>query len=174
MYICIQFQGTNLSYFIRQPLSGILFMSAMIKFLFSFPQWLRVLISLIYLGIVAMLSIMPSNEVPDWELFPGFDKLVHGSMYFGLTILACWTFHIEENRNWILYIVLFAISWGMLMEITQLEMKAGRAFEWTDELSNSIGALIGAGLYAWIANAFLRKMKLKMEEDPERPGDWGT
>ena len=146
----------------------------MIKFLFSFPQWLRVLISLIYLGIVAKLSVMPPSNLPDWKLFPGFDKLVHGCMYFGLTILACWTFHTEENRKWILYIVLFAISWGMLMEITQIEMMAGRSFEWTDELSNSIGALIGAGFYGWIAGAFRRKMNLKAEGDQGRQGDWGT
>lgn len=130
----------------------------MIKLFFSFPQWLRVLLSFIYLCFVALLSMMPSKEIPQWELFRGFDKLVHGCMYFGFTILACWTFHAEEKRKWIIYIVLFAISWGMLMEITQLEMKAGRYFEWIDELSNSIGAIFGAGMYAWIAGIFRRKM----------------
>lgn len=130
----------------------------MIKFLFSFPQWLRVLISLVYICILAKLSIMPPDDIPDWELFPGFDKLVHGSMYSGLTILACWTFHTDKNRSWIIYIVLFAISWGMLMEFTQQVMMAGRGFEWTDQLANSIGALIGASLYAWIAGAFRRKI----------------
>lgn len=129
----------------------------MISFIFSFPRWLRLLLSLIYLGILALLSMMPSQEVPQWELFPGFDKLVHGCMYFGFTILACWTFHAEEKRKWIIFIVLFAISWGMLMEIVQLKMMEGRAFEWTDEISNSIGALFGAITYAWIAAAFRRK-----------------
>ncbi|HWS00077.1 MAG TPA: VanZ family protein [Prolixibacteraceae bacterium] len=150
----------------------------MIKFFFSFPQWLRVLFSLIYLGIVAMLSMMPSDEVPEWELFSGFDKLVHGCMYFGFTILACWTFHAEEKRKWIIYIVLFAISWGMLMEFTQLKMMAGRDFEWMDELSNSIGALTGAGLYAWIASAFRSRAQNKRDTTGEsgrammdRPGD---
>jgi VanZ family protein len=131
----------------------------MIQFIFSFPQWLRILLSILYLGIVATLSLMPSDDVPDVQLFPYFDKVVHGCMYFGLTILACWTFHSEEKRIRILYIVLFSILWGMLMEFSQLEMMMGRAFEWTDEFSNSIGALLGAGLYAWIASSYRKRLK---------------
>ncbi len=71
-------------------------------------------------------------------------------MYFGLTILASWTFHAEDKLIRVFYFVLFSASWGLLMEISQLEMKAGRAFEWYDELANAVGALLGAALYAWI------------------------
>ena len=124
----------------------------MIKFIFSFPQWSRVLISMIYLGIIAGLSLMPADDVPDVQLFAGFDKLVHACMYFGLTILACWTLHSEEKQIRILYIVLFSVSWGLLMEFSQLEMLMGRAFEWTDELANSVGTLLGAGVYPRIAH----------------------
>ena len=100
----------------------------MIKFLFSFPQWLRVLFSLLYLAIIARLSLMPADEVPQIELFAGFDKVVHGCMYFGLTVLDCWTFNSEERRILILYIVVFSSAFGLLMEFYQLEMQAGRAF----------------------------------------------
>lgn len=126
----------------------------MIRFLFSFPQWLRILFSLLYLGIIAKLSLMPPDEVPELELFAGFDKLVHGCMYFGLTVLACWTFHSEERRIRIFFILLFSIGWGLLMEFFQLNMHAGRAFEWTDELSNGVGAFFGAAVYAWIAGVY--------------------
>ena len=113
--------------------------------------------SLCYLGIIALLSLMPSKDVPDVQLFNGFDKLVHACMYFGLTILACWTFHAEIKRIRIFYIVLFCASWGLLMEISQLEMSLGRAFEWMDELSNSIGALIGALVFACFAGVYQGK-----------------
>jgi VanZ family protein len=126
----------------------------MIKFLFSFPQWLRVLFSLFYLAIIAKLSLMPADQVPQIELFKGFDKVVHGCMYFGLTVLACWTIHSEGKRIRILYIVLFAAAFGLLMEFSQLEMQAGRAFEWTDEMSNAIGSMLGAGVYALIAGVY--------------------
>ena len=129
----------------------------MIKFLFSIPQWLRLVVALLYLSIVAKLSLMPSNQLPELNPFDGFDKVVHGCMYFGLTVLACWTFQAEVKRNWILYIVVFAIFWGLLMEFSQLEMKAGRAFEWTDELANSVGALLGASIYVWIAGKYRRR-----------------
>ena len=57
----------------------------------------------------------------------------------------------------ILYIVIFSAAFGFMMEISQLEMHAGRAFEWTDELSNAIGAILGAGVYVWIAGVYRKK-----------------
>ena len=115
---------------------------------------MRLAVALLYLSIVAKLSLMPSNQLPELNPFDGFDKVVHGCMYFGLTILACWTFQAEVKRNWIFFIVIFAILWGLLMEISQLEMKVGRAFEWTDELANSVGALVGASIYVFIAGRY--------------------
>ena len=87
-------------------------------------------------------------------------------MYFGLTILACWTFHSEEKQIRILYIVLFSITWGLLMEFSQLEMMMGRAFEWKDELSNSIGTLLGAFIYAVVAGVYRKER----EGDGEKMG----
>jgi len=131
----------------------------MIKFLFSFPQWLRVILGLLYLAIIAKLSLMPADEVPQIDLFAGIDKVVHGCMYFGLTVLACWTFHAEEKRIRIIYIVLFSAAFGLMMEFSQLEMNAGRAFEWTDELANATGALLGAVVYAWITGIYRKGLR---------------
>jgi VanZ family protein len=99
---------------------------------------------------------MPPNDLPDVKPFAGFDKVVHACMYFGLSILACWTFHAEEKRIRILYVVLFSVSWGMIMEISQLEMMLGRAFDLKDELSNTFGTLLGAAVYMLIASGFRR------------------
>ena len=104
-----------------------------------------------------MLTLLPPKDIPDLQLFAFTDKLVHGLMYFGLTLLACWTFYAEERRIRILYILLFCAGWGFLMEFAQLEMKMGRAFEWLDELSNSIGAVIGALLYLGMAGVYRMK-----------------
>ena len=123
----------------------------MIRFIFSLPQWVRVLFCILYLSVIAGLSLMPSDDVPQLEMFQGFDKVVHGSMYFGLTILAGWTLHAENKRIRIVYVVLFSVLWGLLMEISQLEMMLGRAFEWKDELANSTGSLLGAVTYLLIA-----------------------
>lgn len=126
----------------------------MIRFIFSLPQWVRVLFCILYLSVVAGLSLMPSDDVPNFEMFPGFDKVVHGCMYFGLTVLVCWVLHAEDKRIRIIYIVLFSILWGLLMEISQLEMMLGRAFEWKDEMANSVGTLLGAATYLMIARIY--------------------
>lgn len=133
----------------------------MIRFFFSFPQFLRLFFSLLYLAIVLILSFLPSKSIPEWDLFPGFDKLVHVCMYFGFTIMASWTFHAEENLKRIIYIVLLATIWGLLMEFMQLVMDAGRAFEWLDELSNSAGVVLGAALYAWMGIRHAKFVKKK-------------
>ncbi len=68
-------------------------------------------------------------------------------MYFGLTILACWSMHAEVRHRWYFIVVLFAIGWGVTMEIFQLLMHLGRSFDLYDILANSMGALIGAIIY---------------------------
>jgi VanZ family protein len=127
----------------------------MFRFFFSLSQWKRVVISLTYLSVVAFLELMPERLVPDFQ-FPWEDKIVHACMYLGLTILLCWTFHSEHNRDRIIMIFLIAISFGVLMEIFQFEMGLGRSFEWFDILSNILGALFGAALFLFISRKLRR------------------
>lgn len=126
-------------------------MKSMISILFSIRQWLRITLSLIYLTIVAFLSLLPPNDLPDIPLFPGADKIVHTCMYLGLAWLACWSMHAEVKRKWYYIIILFSISWGIMMEIFQFLMHLGRAFEFYDIVSNSIGTLIGVLIYILMA-----------------------
>ena len=49
----------------------------MISFLFSVNQKVRIALSLIYIGIIIVLSLMPAEDVPQISLFEGIDKLVH-------------------------------------------------------------------------------------------------
>jgi VanZ family protein len=135
----------------------------MISILFSIPQWLRITLSLVYLGIIAFLSLLPPNDFVDIPLFPGADKMIHTCLYLGLSWLACWSFHAEINRIWYFLIILFAISWGTVMEIFQFLMHLGRSFEFYDIIGNSIGTLIGVLIYILMAqqkrNNDLRKTK---------------
>ena len=123
----------------------------MLTILFSIRQWLRITLSLIYLTIVAFLSLLPPNDLPDIPLFPGADKIVHTCMYLGLAWLACWSMHAEVKRKWYYIIILFSISWGVMMEIFQFLMHLGRSFEFYDIISNSIGTLIGVLIYILMA-----------------------
>ena len=119
----------------------------MISLLFSIPQWLRITLSLVYLGIIAFLSLLPPQDFPDIPLFPGADKIVHTCMYLGLTWLACWSMHAEIKHIWYYLIMLFSISWGAVMELFQFMMHMGRSFDLYDIAGNSVGTLIGVMVY---------------------------
>lgn len=122
----------------------------MISFIFSFPVWLRKTIAIIYLAIIAILSLMPSYDLPHITVFQGFDKVVHFSMYFGLSILACWSLEIDRKRMTPIYALLAGIfSYGVLMEILQRTMHNGRNFEFRDMIANLTGAIIGIFLYRY-------------------------
>jgi len=135
----------------------------MISFLFSIPQWLRISLSVIYLGIIACLSLLPPNDFPDIPLFPGADKVVHTCMYLGLTILACWSMHAEIKPVWYYLIALFSISWGITMEIFQWLMHMGRSFDVYDIVGNSVGTLIGVLIYVLLAK-YKRNIDLRKAE----------
>ncbi len=124
----------------------------MISLLYSIPQWLRITLSLVYLTIVAFLSLLPPKDFPDIPLFPGADKVVHTCMYLGLTWLACWSMHAEVKRVWYYLIILFSISWGVVMEIFQYIMHMGRSFDLYDIAGNSLGTLIGVLIYILMAH----------------------
>jgi VanZ family protein len=135
----------------------------MITILFSIRQWLRITLSLVYLGFIAILSLLPPDDFPEIPLFQGADKIVHACMYLGLTWLACWSMHAEIRHKWYYLIILFSIGWGIIMELFQLMMQMGRSFDFFDITGNSVGTLIGIVIYLLMArqmrNPDLKKQK---------------
>lgn len=127
-------------------------MNKLISLLLSVPQWLRITLSLLYLALIAFLSLVPPEGLPDIPMFRGADKIVHTCMYLGLTGLACWSMHAENKKIWYYLISLFSISWGVSMEIFQFLMHMGRSFDYYDMLSNAIGTLFGVLIYTLMAN----------------------
>jgi VanZ family protein len=122
----------------------------MISFIFSFKLWLRKSIAALYLAIVAVLSLMPSYDLPEITVFPQFDKVVHISMYLGLSFLALWSFEVHRDRMKPIYLLLTAVFlYGVLMEILQRTMHNGRSFDFRDMLANLTGAIIGIVIYRY-------------------------
>ena len=118
------------------------------------PFQIKLAVSILYIGLVAALSLLPVKDLPNVPLFPGADKLIHTTMYFGLSILLLWTFHTRKILRWKLYT--FIVSWGISMEILQIIMHAGRHFSLFDILANITGLLLGIALYMLLNS----KMKL--------------
>lgn len=122
----------------------------MISFIFSFKLWLRRIILLFYMTAIAILSLMPVNDLPHFTVFSGIDKVVHLSMYLGLSVLTCWSFEINRKKMVPLYILLAGVfMWGVLMEILQRTMHNGRNFEFRDMIANLTGAIIGLLIYRY-------------------------
>ena len=122
----------------------------MISFIFSFKPWLRKTIGIIYLAIVAVLSLMPSRDLPHFTVFPAIDKVVHISMYLGLSFLACWIYEIKRERMQPLYLLLAGVfMYGVLMEILQRTMHNGRSFDFKDMIANLTGAIVGILIYRY-------------------------
>lgn len=119
----------------------------MISFLYKTHQWVRILISIIYLFIIALLSLLPPNDLPKIQLFEGADKIIHTLMYVGLTWLVCWLIFAEKRPLLYYLAILLSIGWGVLMEMCQLNFHLGRSFELNDIFGNCIGTIFGVFLY---------------------------
>jgi VanZ family protein len=129
----------------------------MISFLLSVHQSIRFVLVIVYIGCIAALSLLPPQDLPQVQLFEGADKVVHFLMYLFFSILGCWTLKTEINRSGIWLTLPVTIGWGMLMELIQLEMHAGRSFSWYDILANSAGVVVGIIGYQLIVSKFAQR-----------------
>lgn len=96
----------------------------------------------------ASLSTFSKDDTPDFDI-PNMDKLVHFCFYFGAAILG--TFFIRERfqktfslAKALVYAVVMAVSFGILMEILQHNFTSDRQGDIFDALANTCGAIVGA------------------------------
>lgn len=119
----------------------------MFSFFWKMNQTIRYLLFVFYTGCIILLSLLPPNDFPKMSLFPGADKVVHFLMYFFFSVIGAWALKAEViSRNYFITAILM-VSWGMLMEILQLNMHIGRSFSWFDMLANVVGVLVGVLTY---------------------------
>ena len=92
-----------------------------------------------------------------------WDKLLHFTAYFGLSLMA--TIAVRADRR-MLWWMIGLVALGETLEIVQ--GMTGRDNDIYDELANTLGVLTGAGL-GWTGIRLLRKRKI-IEDGPERTG----
>lgn len=142
----------------------------MISFIFSFKPWLRKTIGAVYLVIIAFLSLLPSYDIPDIELFAGADKVVHIVMYLGLSFLASWNYDISHKRMKFMYLLLAGVfMYGVIMEILQRTMHNGRDFDFKDMIANLTGTIIGMLIYRFL-DRMRSEMQMSFTEHPDNKG----
>lgn len=122
------------------------------------PFSLRVIIMVIYQGIIAALSLLPLKDLPDVPLFPGEDKLIHISMYFMMAIVLLWGFRYKSFNRWFIYG--FIVLWGFSMEVIQLLMHVGRNFSMLDMLANVTGAFLGTVLFHYLNSKLVTEKQI--------------
>lgn len=132
-------------------------MNAILTFFLKMQQSVRIAITILYLGCVAALSLLPMNDLPHIHEFRGFDKIVHFCMYFGLSGLLSWAGKTELRYSRFVFIILSTLGWGMFMEIMQMEMHLGRQFSWFDMIANASGVFAGILAYTSLVRLTLAK-----------------
>lgn len=118
------------------------------------PDWLP---SIVCLAAILWLTLVPhpfgDTEVP---LFPGADKIVHGLMFFGLTL--CLNFDMLRFRHWhtlrlpiVALMALVSMLTGIGIEFLQPE--TGRGQEFGDMMADAFGAIVAGALWVMIGGS---------------------
>ncbi len=126
----------------------------MLTYLLTVRQPVRFLLVILYVGIIAALSLLPTSDLPPIPLFRGADKIIHFAMYFFFSLFFCWALKTEMSYSRLFFIIPVTIGWGVLMEVMQLEMHQGRSFSLFDMLANSIGVFAGVLIFVLLARKY--------------------
>ena len=128
----------------------------MIKLLLKYS----LLFAVLWTVIIFILCSTPGHFIPtnNWLELLSFDKFVHASIFFVLTILWLVYFLTANKLSPLISatIILFCISYGGLLEIMQSNLFSQRSGDWLDFIANSFGCLMG-----WL---FFYKKKIRFAE----------
>ena len=122
------------------------------------PMWLLSIVTLLVI-LWLTLSPKPLGETPP-PLFPGADKLAHGIMFGGFTLvmLLDWQRKHHWKEVWwsraLLYATISSII-GIFIEFAQGSMNLGRSFEYEDIFADTIGAFVFAVFYKLLQKTWL-------------------
>lgn len=114
----------------------------------------RIFPALVWTSGVVYAILTPGSNVPELPKFPGFDKVVHFTLFFGLVFL--W------NRVWLgknksknnlkkisLNYLVFGIIFAIFTEFLQMNVP-GRSFDSWDIVANVSGGTIGTLMYVYL------------------------
>ena len=90
-----------------------------------------------------------SIEGEDGIWFPHLDKIVHFIFHFVILVLGAFALNEIAPAKWnwtkrIIFLLIFSVSYGLLIELLQWVMPFDRFPEFWDVLANIAGALTGS------------------------------
>ena len=107
---------------------------------------LRYAIALVFTALTIILTLLPSESMPDqglWDI-PFADKLGHILAYTSLGF--SWHLIFQKAEISEVKVVFALLILGILLELGQFYFLVGRYFEMYDIIANIIGAIVGVTL----------------------------
>ncbi|MBC8753084.1 VanZ family protein [Kordia sp. YSTF-M3] len=127
-------------------------------------KYIYSIFAIAWIIILTFLSLISLEGAPNLG-FSFADKLIHGLVYFIFAIL--WFFSFSKGitnkffqKNAIIASAIFAIIYGICVEIMQETLVSNRQGDWQDVLANTIGTILAIILIKYIV---LNSRKLKTE-----------
>jgi aminopeptidase YwaD len=106
-------------------------------------------LTLLWVAVMLVLTLTPAQEMPRtpaWK-FLSFDTAAHAGVFAVLAGLAwLWARQQPRLRHPASVVLAGCLALGALIEVLQYTMQLGRHAEWTDLLSDGIGAALGLAL----------------------------
>ena len=123
---------------------------------------------LLWAVVVLVLTLTPSDDMPRtpvWKLL-SFDTAAHAGVFVVLAGLSWFSLHrqrrwprLTRHAGWV--VLVGSVLFGALIEVLQMTMKLGRHGEWSDLVSDSLGAGLAVGVAAIWARRTTRKPPLR-------------
>lgn len=107
---------------------------------------IRYKFSILVAMVIAMLSLLPGNSMPETSLFsiPALDKIAHFCLYTLFSFVALLESHCEPQcLRFHLALLLSIFFLSALIEVLQATVVATRSAEWLDLLANFSGLIAG-------------------------------
>ena len=113
--------------------------------IFFYTYWKSILLCVI----IFILSSVTFTSIPDAARFQNSDKITHMLMYAALGFVAYWEYTYDstyktKHRHWFVYMFLFFVLFGGVIEILQGTIFKPRTSEFNDWVGDIVGLAVGA------------------------------
>ena len=104
-----------------------------------------------FLIIITILFCLPGSAFPkeNWLTRIGFDKIVHVCFFAALLFLWRTAFD-QAFKNLTAILLLFAVVYGLLIEIIQNRWVPNRSFDLYDVVADAGGSIAGIFIWWWV------------------------
>lgn len=113
---------------------------------------MQYLLTIIWIIIISVLSLLPGNNFKKVEVFDFFDKIVHFGFYFILSVIVVFDynrknkvgfFKARQIANLSFVVLLISLLLGAIIEILQFCCIPNRTGTIGDFIADSLGAAVG-------------------------------